>query len=42
MVGLPMGHLFISRERLRTPDDEPTEAAVLLLGPVGVLPEYQR
>ncbi|WP_407540673.1 GNAT family N-acetyltransferase [Deinococcus radiomollis] len=37
-----MGHLLISRERLRTPDDQPTDAEVLLLGPISVLPEYRR
>ena len=39
--GLPVGHLLISRERLRTPDDQPTGAEVLLLGPISVLPGYQ-
>jgi putative acetyltransferase len=42
LEGVPVGHLLISRERLRTPDDQPTDVGVLLLGPISVLPEYQR
>jgi putative acetyltransferase len=40
--GVPVGHLLISRSHLFTPDDQPTDLGVLLLGPISVLPEYQR
>ena len=35
------GHLLISLETLRHSDGQPTDHAVLMLGPVSVLPDFQ-
>lgn len=40
--GQPAGHLLISRETLRLADGQPTDHAVLMLGPTSVLPAFQR
>ena len=39
--GQPAGHLFISCEALRYSDRQPTDA-VPMLGPISVLPAFQR
>lgn len=36
------GHLLISLETLRLEDGQPTEHEVLMLGPISVLPTFQR
>ena len=40
--GQPTGHLLISLEKLRRADGLLTEHTVLMLGPVSVLPAFQR
>ena len=42
MDGQLAGHLLISPETLRRSDGQPTGHAVLMLGPVSVLPAFQR
>ena len=40
--GQPAGHLLISCEALRYSDGQPTDHAVPMLGPISVLPAFQR
>ncbi len=40
--GQLVGHLLISLETLRHADGQPTDHAVLMLGPLSVLPAFQR
>ena len=40
--GQPAGHLLISCEALRYSDWQPTDHAVLMLGPTSVLPTFQQ
>ncbi len=40
--GRPVGHLLISRDKLRLEGGQPTDQEGLMLGPISVLPDAQR